>query len=437
MALPVRQQVTYWGIAAVALLVVLWAMGDVILPFIVGGAVAYFLDPVADRLERMGLGRALATVLIFIVLILVVVLAALIVMPTLIQQATDLVQAPRARRAAADFLTERFPIGDGGGFAPAQLAGVHRRHDPVAGRQSCCRACCPRRRGWSISSSSSSSCRWWPSTCCSTGTAWSRGSTICCRATMRRSSAISRADRPDAGQFRARAGDGLPDPWHVLCRGADGDRVAIRAGRWAGGGASDLHSLRGRAGGRGLSIGLALFQFWGEWWSIIAVAAGVSGRPAGRGQHPDAEAGGQFGGPAPRLADLRAVGLRGAVRLRRDARRGAGGRGDRGSGALCARALSRGALYRGVEAARVTEDPRTGRRPDGGATGFDLPVRPAMGRDDFFVTGSNAARWHRWTAGATGRSASWCWWGRRARARPISPMSGRRKAGRGSSRHAM
>jgi predicted PurR-regulated permease PerM len=58
MALPVRQQLIYWGAASVALLVVLWAMGDVILPFIVGGAMAYFLDPVADRLERMGLGRA-------------------------------------------------------------------------------------------------------------------------------------------------------------------------------------------------------------------------------------------------------------------------------------------------------------------------------------------------------------------------------------------
>ena len=27
-------------------------MGDVLLPFLVGGAIAYFLDPVADRLER-------------------------------------------------------------------------------------------------------------------------------------------------------------------------------------------------------------------------------------------------------------------------------------------------------------------------------------------------------------------------------------------------
>jgi predicted PurR-regulated permease PerM len=110
MALPVRQQVTYWGIATVALLVVLYVMGDVILPFIVGGAVAYFLDPVADRLERTGMGRALATVLIFIVLILVVVLASLIVIPTLIQQATDLVQsAPRIVEQLRTFLAERFP----------------------------------------------------------------------------------------------------------------------------------------------------------------------------------------------------------------------------------------------------------------------------------------------------------------------------------------
>jgi predicted PurR-regulated permease PerM len=110
MALPVRQQLIYWGAASVALLVVLWAMGDVILPFIVGGAVAYFLDPVADRLERMGLGRAAATILIFIVLTLVVVLAALIVIPTLVQQANELVRAaPTIAEQLRTFLTERFP----------------------------------------------------------------------------------------------------------------------------------------------------------------------------------------------------------------------------------------------------------------------------------------------------------------------------------------
>jgi predicted PurR-regulated permease PerM len=110
MALPVRQQVTYWGAAAVALGVVLWLLGDVILPFLLGGAIAYFLDPVADRLQRMGLSRVLSTVVIFILLILVVVVAGLIVIPTLIQQATDLVQlAPQIFEQLRGWLTAQFP----------------------------------------------------------------------------------------------------------------------------------------------------------------------------------------------------------------------------------------------------------------------------------------------------------------------------------------
>ena len=51
MALPVKDQLKYWGLAAAIFLLALWWLGDVILPFVLGGAVAYFLDPVADRLE--------------------------------------------------------------------------------------------------------------------------------------------------------------------------------------------------------------------------------------------------------------------------------------------------------------------------------------------------------------------------------------------------
>ena len=61
MALPVRDQMKYWGLAALIFALALWYLGDVILPFVLGGAVAYALDPVADRLERLGLSRAVAT----------------------------------------------------------------------------------------------------------------------------------------------------------------------------------------------------------------------------------------------------------------------------------------------------------------------------------------------------------------------------------------
>jgi len=110
MALPVRQQLTYWSIATVVFLFVMWALGSVILPFLVGGAIAYFLDPVADRLERMGLSRVLATVIIFVFLLGVVILSLLVIIPLLIQQTNDLIQAaPELFNQLRNWLTERFP----------------------------------------------------------------------------------------------------------------------------------------------------------------------------------------------------------------------------------------------------------------------------------------------------------------------------------------
>ncbi|MGC1503001.1 MAG: AI-2E family transporter [Sulfitobacter sp.] len=110
MALPIRDQLKYWGIATAVFLVVLWFLGDVLMPFLLGGAIAYFLDPVADRLERMGLSRALSTALITIVGVLIFVAMALLVVPTLVKQAISLVQtAPQLFQDFTAFLTTRFP----------------------------------------------------------------------------------------------------------------------------------------------------------------------------------------------------------------------------------------------------------------------------------------------------------------------------------------
>lgn len=110
MALSIREQAKYWGIALAVFFVALWALGGVILPFLVGGAVAYFLDPVADRLERAGLSRVAATTTITLVAVLIVVALVLAVIPTLVNQLTALVNAaPEIARRLQLFLTERFP----------------------------------------------------------------------------------------------------------------------------------------------------------------------------------------------------------------------------------------------------------------------------------------------------------------------------------------
>ncbi len=110
MALPVRQQAIYWGIAAAVFLTLLWGLGSVLLPFMVGGAVAYFLDPIADRLERAGLSRAAATAVISVVALLAFILLALLVVPMLTRQLVQLINsAPTILGDLETFLTARFP----------------------------------------------------------------------------------------------------------------------------------------------------------------------------------------------------------------------------------------------------------------------------------------------------------------------------------------
>lgn len=110
LGLPIRDQVKYWSLASVGFLGILWLLGDVMMPFLLAMAVAYMLDPVADRLESMGLSRVLATVVITASAAFLFILIALLVVPLLTRQATDLVAA--APQLIDDFqriLTARFP----------------------------------------------------------------------------------------------------------------------------------------------------------------------------------------------------------------------------------------------------------------------------------------------------------------------------------------
>ena len=65
------------------LILALWLLGDIMLPFIAGLALAYFLDPVADALERLGLPRIAATLLILITSIVAIVVLLVLLIPVL------------------------------------------------------------------------------------------------------------------------------------------------------------------------------------------------------------------------------------------------------------------------------------------------------------------------------------------------------------------
>ncbi len=93
MALPVETQVKYWSIATVAFLGLLWLLGDILLPFLIGGAIAYLLDPVADWFEERGCSRIIATSLTTLAAVLIFILAISAFIPTLIVQTSALIDA--------------------------------------------------------------------------------------------------------------------------------------------------------------------------------------------------------------------------------------------------------------------------------------------------------------------------------------------------------
>ncbi|HWK13349.1 MAG TPA: AI-2E family transporter [Rhizobiaceae bacterium] len=79
----------FWVVTAVAFIAFLYLFSSILLPFFAGMILAYFLDPVADRLERLGLSRLWATVVILISFVMVLVIGLMIIVPVLATQLAD------------------------------------------------------------------------------------------------------------------------------------------------------------------------------------------------------------------------------------------------------------------------------------------------------------------------------------------------------------
>ena len=90
--MTLQRQMGFWLVALLVVVLLLWLLQEILLPFIAGFVLAYFLDPVADALERFGLPRILATLLILSVAVFAVVMLVLVLAPILGDQALKLAQ---------------------------------------------------------------------------------------------------------------------------------------------------------------------------------------------------------------------------------------------------------------------------------------------------------------------------------------------------------
>ena len=134
--MTVGEQLRWWGIGLVVTIALLWVLSDPLLPFILGAAIAYLADPLADRLEQMGLSRLMATVALSVGLAALFFFAALLVVPAIIDQVRNLIgNAPAYVNAAQSMMAGFVPEVEQEGSLFARMSAIlQQRAEAWSGR---------------------------------------------------------------------------------------------------------------------------------------------------------------------------------------------------------------------------------------------------------------------------------------------------------------
>ncbi len=89
----ISRRLLFWIAVTLAFFVFLFLIRSILLPFVLGIFIAYILDPVADRLEKSGLSRGVATTLLTVGFFLALLLLLLLIVPVLVNQFSGLIAA--------------------------------------------------------------------------------------------------------------------------------------------------------------------------------------------------------------------------------------------------------------------------------------------------------------------------------------------------------
>ena len=87
-----HKQVTFWLGVLAAFVVAAWLLSSVLLPFVAGLALAYFLNPVTTRLEKWGINRLVASLVTITLTLLLAILLMLLVVPIFGSQLAAFIQ---------------------------------------------------------------------------------------------------------------------------------------------------------------------------------------------------------------------------------------------------------------------------------------------------------------------------------------------------------
>lgn len=135
--MSLQRQILTWVLLCIALATALYALSGVLLPFVAGMTISYLLNPLADKLERLGLNRVGATSVILALFVVVGLVLMIIFVPILARQFTGFLLnlpsiAARLQSLAVEEgakLAQRYggetlkTLGFSGGLTPAEVQG--------------------------------------------------------------------------------------------------------------------------------------------------------------------------------------------------------------------------------------------------------------------------------------------------------------------------
>lgn len=122
----IGRQLPFWLSAAVLLVLVIAVLGPILLPFVAGIVIAYFLNPAADWLTRWGLPRWLAAVVIVAIFACAIGAALVLLVPLLLTQAQQFAVALPEELTRLRGILEAWARAQLGNHYPAFEAGLDR-----------------------------------------------------------------------------------------------------------------------------------------------------------------------------------------------------------------------------------------------------------------------------------------------------------------------
>src|SRR5450432_2196799 len=85
--------VAFWSAALAVVIVLIWLLHEILLPFVAGMVLGYLLDPLANQIERLGVGRLTASLLIIGLSGFILVFLLILIAPILLGQLAGFVES--------------------------------------------------------------------------------------------------------------------------------------------------------------------------------------------------------------------------------------------------------------------------------------------------------------------------------------------------------